>query len=49
MPSRPVVVTATPEAGHWQLSIADGHAMGCETLRQATKVARRLAGTKASV
>jgi hypothetical protein len=42
MPRRPVVVIATPAAGHWRLTVANGRSMGCETLRQADGVARRL-------
>ncbi len=49
MPSRHVVVTATPRAGHWQLSAPDGRSGQCETLRQGAKVAQRLVGGDADV
>lgn len=39
-----VAVTATPLDGHWQLTAPDGRSSHCETLRQAPKIARRLAG-----
>jgi len=49
MPDCPVVVTVTPEDGHWRLSARGARSATCGSLRRAEIVAQRLTGPDVAI